>query len=344
MPKQRILPFFLPMQGCDRQCVYCDQQAISGETQPPQRTEIQAALAQLEPGSGVELAYYGGSFTCLPRDTQLGYFALAQGALAEGRLAGLRISTRPDAVPPETCAWLKQQGVSCVELGVQSFDDQVLTAAGRGYTAQQAREGAAAVTQAGLILGLQLMTGLPLDTPALSLASMGEAIACGPSLLRVYPTLVLKNTPLARMYQAGTYQPQTLEVAIACCVAMVKLAVAADIPIQRLGLNPSPSLEAALLAGPYHPAFGGLVWEALKKEQLQELLHDLEPEAPGLLTFPKSELPLVFGQKRQTMLWLSRNWPNLALLPDQDLPLGELLLQQGESRRQSSLRDFCSRP
>lgn len=343
MPKQRILPFFLPMQGCDGQCVYCDQQAISGKNQPPALAEIRAALAKLEPGSGTELAYYGGSFTCLPKDTQHSYLTLAQAALADGRLSGLRISTRPDGVDAEVCAWLKQQSVSCVELGVQSFDDQVLAAVGRGYTAQQARAGAIAVSQAGLVLGLQLMTGLPLDTPALSLYSMQEAIACGPGLLRIYPTLVLKNTQLARLYQAGAYQPQTLGTAIDCCLAMAKAAIAADIPIQRLGLNPSPSLEAALLAGPYHPAFGGLVWEALKKEQLQELLHGLAPEAPALLVFPKSELPLVFGQKRQTMLWLSQNWPNLALMPDQGLPAGELLLQQGENKSQSSLRAFCRR-
>jgi len=343
MAKQRILPFFLPMQGCPGRCVYCDQQAISGQAQPPSPEQISAALAALSPDSAMELAYYGGSFTCLPRETQQMYLDLAQQALREGRLSGLRVSTRPDAVDEEQCAWLKQQGVTTVELGVQSFDDRVLAAAGRDYTGDRARQGAAAVKGAGLALGLQLMTGLPLDTPALSLWSMEQAIACGPGLLRVYPTLVLKNTELASRYQQGDYRPQTLAEAVACCLPMLKAALAAEIPMQRLGVNPSPSLEAALLAGPYHPAFGGLVWEALKKEQLQNLLQDLGAKEAALLRFPAAELPLVFGHQRQTMLWLAASWPQLALLPDKSLPAGRLLLERGEKTRISDQREFCRR-
>lgn len=328
MAKTSILPFFLPMQGCSGRCIYCDQRAISGQSAPPQPAEITAALEQLDPGHPAELAYYGGSFTCLPRETQRRYLDLAALALADGRLCGVRISTRPDAVDDDICRWLAEKGVVTVELGVQSFDDRVLAAAGREYDGAQAREAAAAVRRAGLTLGIQLMTGLPHDTPELDLESMRQALACGPQLLRIYPTLVLKNTELERLYREGLYRPQSLDEAVACCVPLLKAAQKAGVTMQRMGVNPSPSLEAALVAGPYHPAFGALVREALKKEQLQELLQDAGCDEALILRFPPADTPLIFGHQRSTMLWLSRNWPRIALLPDPTLPAGAVVVDR----------------
>lgn len=339
--KQNILPFFLPMRGCPARCVYCDQQAISGESAPPAADEIRAALAAFPADNTAELAYYGGSFTCLPRETQRRYLALAAPAVAAGKIRGVRVSTRPDAVDAETCAFLKENHVVTVELGVQSFSDRVLAAAGRCCTAAQARAGCAAVRAAGLRLGVQLMTGLPQDDDATALASLDRALDAGAALLRIYPTLVLRNTPLAALYEAGAYQPQSLDQAVALCAALLARAVAADVPVTRLGVNPTPQLEAALLAGPYHPAFGALVREALKQRHIAALLVGYDPAQPALLRFPKNELPLVFGHNRRAMLQIAGRWPNLALTPDPRLPGGELRLTGETEERSLSERDFC---
>lgn len=341
MAKAKIIPFFLPMQGCTKQCIYCDQRAISGQQLPPSAEEIMAALDKLTADDPAELAYYGGSFTCLPLSVQDEYLRLAAPALADGRLSGLRVSTRPDAVDGAVCERLRAQGATTVELGVQSFDAGVLAASGRDYSPERAELASQAVLEAGLVLGLQLMTGLPEDTPEKSLLSAKRAVACGASLLRIYPTLVLRHTPLAALYEAGSYEPQTVEEAVACCVPMLKTAIAAGVTVQRLGVNPSPSVEQALLAGPYHPAFGALVREGLKKEQLQWLLLDLASDEAAILNYPPADASIIFGHKRSTMLWLGQNWPGLALLADPDLPPGSLRLLWDEKTKTCSEAEFC---
>lgn len=340
--KQKILPFFLPMAACPQRCVYCDQRAISGQQSPPTAAEISAALAAFPPDPQAELAYYGGSFTCLPRETQAEYLALAAPALAAGRIGGVRVSARPEVVDGSTCAFLAANGVTTVELGVQSFDDQVLTAAGRGYTAAQASAGCQAVVNGGLRLGVQLMTGLPQDSPEQAVASLEQALALGARLLRFYPTLVLAGTELAQGWQRGEYQPQSREQAVSLCADLLTLALAAGATVQRIGLHPSPSLEQALLAGPYHPALGGLVREELRQRQLAALLGDYDPDHPALLRFCRQELPLVFGHQRQRLAVLGGRWPALALVPDDSLPPGQLLLDLGHQRRSLSQQEYVA--
>lgn len=339
--KQKILPFFLPMRGCPAPCVYCDQYAISGAARPPELAEIAAALAAFAGGSRAELAYYGGSFTCLPRAEQAAYLEAARPAIADGRLAGVRVSTRPDSVDAETCAFLREHGVITVELGVQSFDDAVLAASGRGYTAAVALAGCDAVRQAGLTLGVQLMTGLPADSARLSRDSLRTALGAGASLLRVYPTLVLRGTPLATMYEAGGYRPQTLAEAVALAADLLAMALAAGVTMLRIGLHTSADVEAALVAGPYHPAFGGLVREELRARQVRALLAGCPQDQPAILRFCRAELPLVFGDGRRRLTALAAQYPLLALLPDAALPAGSLLLsvEGRESRLEEA--EFC---
>ncbi|MDO4732453.1 MAG: radical SAM protein [Bacillota bacterium] len=342
-PRQKILPFFLPMSGCPHRCVYCDQYVISGEAKAPGPEMIRAALAAFPPGEAAELAYYGGSFTCLPRRLQAAYLQAAEPALAEGRITGIRISTRPDAVDADTCAFLRENAVCTVELGIQSFSDDVLKRSGRAYDSSTARDACLRLRAHGLRLGIQLMTGLPGDREELARESMRISLELKPELLRIYPTLVLENTGLAALYRQGDYQPQSLTAAVALCADLLALATAARCPVQRIGLNPSPELEVALLAGPYHPAFGGLVREALRLEQIRRLLRGYAPTAPAVLRFPRRELPLVFGQKRAGLLALGREYPLLALEPDAELPAGLLLFTQGDESRELSEEEYCCR-
>ena len=340
-PRQKILPFFLPMSACPHRCVYCDQFAITGQPQAPSPLQVHRALQEFSGGSEAELAYYGGSFSCLPRLRQQEYLLAAQEALAAGRIGGIRISTRPDAVDADTCAFLRSWGVTTVELGIQSFAEPVLQSSGRGYGAEEAAEACRRVKDFGFRLGIQLMTGLPQDRDEWDRASLRQSLALRPDLLRIYPTLVLKNTELARLYQQGAYQPQSLEAAVRLCAELLAMATAAGCPVQRIGLNPSPDLEAALLAGPYHPALGGLVREALRLGQVRHLLRDVDASRPALLRFPPRELPLLYGQKRAGLLALQRNFPLLSLSAEPQLPPGTLLWEQGENKQLLAEEDFC---
>lgn len=339
--KQRILPFFLSMQGCPSRCVYCDQWVISGQTALPTQTEIAAALEHFAPDATAELAYYGGSFTCLPRSVQEDYLNVAAEAIRSGRIGGIRISTRPDAVDAEVCAFLRKQGVVTVELGVQSFDDTVLAACGRGYTAKQALAACAVVRQAGLRLGVQLMTGLPQDNDEQARRSMQQALAAGAELLRIYPTLVLRHTPLAQLYQQGLYRPQTLDEAVFLAADLLQQCCAAGAVMLRMGLHPSAQVEQALLAGPYHPAFGALVREELRFRVLESLMEDYPVHLPAQLQCCAEEVALLYGQKRQRYQQLIQRWPLLRIEAVQDLSRGEMQLLYQEKCKKITETQYC---
>ena len=324
-PKQRLLPFFLPMLGCPHRCVYCDQRAISGQASAPGAEEVRRALDGFPPDSAAELAYYGGSFTCLPRFEQEAWLTLAAPYIERGVIGGVRISTRPDAVDDETCAFLRERGVTTVELGVQSFDDEVLRQSGRGCDGESARLACATVRRAGLRLGVQLMTGLPGDRPELALSSMEQALTAGAELLRIYPTLVIEGTELARLYAAGEYAPQSLEEAVSLCADMVELADKACVPVQRLGLNPGPELERSLIAGPYHPAFGGLVREEICFRKAAALLEAAgAAERPCRLLCAANDLARLIGQKRAGLTRLAARFPGLTVAADPTLAAGQM--------------------
>ena len=324
-PRQRLLPFFLPMQGCPDHCVYCDQRSISGRSQPPDPEEVRRALDCFAPDSQAELAYYGGSFTCLPRQAQERWLDLAAPYIRRGVVGGVRISTRPDAVDGEVCAFLRRHGVTTVELGVQSFHDAVLERSGRSCRQADSRRACAAVREAGLRLGVQLMTGLPGDTPALSRDSLEQALELKAELLRFYPVLVLEGTELARRWRAGDYRPQSLREAVELTADLLERAEAAGATVQRMGLNPGPELEAALLAGPYHPAFGGLVREEVCFRRACALLEAAGAGAgPCRLRCASADLAQVVGQRRQGLLRLRERFPGLSVAVDPDLAPGEL--------------------
>lgn len=322
-PRQRILPFFIPMAGCAQRCVYCDQWRISGASQPESPAQIGERLAA-DLGEPVELAFYGGSFSALPGELMAAYLAAAAPALQAGKLSGIRISTRPDALSPAILAQLRAGGVSTIELGVQSFDDVVLQRIGRQYSGAQAVAACEAVQASGMQLGIQLMTGLPGQTAVSMLTSVAQTVALRPQLARIYPTLVLQDTPLAEWYAEQRYQPQSLAAAVELAALCLARLLPAGIRVIRLGLQPSPALEQGLIAGPYHPAFGQLVQSQLKYWQAEALLADYPQGQQLRLEYPPGELPLLQGQRRQQLQRLQARYPALCLAANAALLAGEL--------------------
>jgi len=341
MAKQKILPFFIPMEGCPYRCVYCDQVAISGKAASPTAEEIISALEAFESDPEAELAFYGGSFTCLDRERQQYYLDAAAYGLKKGIIGGIRISTRPDAVDDDTCAYLRKNGVVTVELGVQSFDDEVLHSSGRCYSGADAAEACRIVASSGIKLGVQLMTGLPKDSKDKCLYSVRKAADCGGSLMRIYPTLVLKNTALAAMYEQGKYLPQQVEEAVAVCGEMSVLAHALGLTLIRVGINTGADVEAALAAGPYHPAFGGLVKEEIKQRQISMLMEGTDSSLPAVLTFPPKDMPLVFGDRRMAMCRLAQKYPQLGFIPDGGLAEGAVGLTVNEQTKVLLYDEYC---
>ena len=310
MSGQVVVPFFINQRGCRQHCVYCAQTTINGKPESlPSPAAIREAVGAYRVTAGsrrVEIAFYGGSFTCLPLSEQQQLLTPATELLRAGVIAGIRVSTRPDAVSAADAAFLADHGVDTVELGVQSLHDEVLHAAGRGHGASVVAPTVTALAAAGCRVGIQLMPGLPADTPARSLATLKAALALKPDFLRIYPTVVLADTPLAALYGAGAYQPWDLEQTVAVVKRMLHAAMVDGVPVRRIGLQPTASLArpGAVVAGPHHPALGELVQAALWRDLLELMTRDIG-RGPVEVRCPPQRVSVVAGQQKSTRTWLA---------------------------------------
>lgn len=258
----RIYPFFIPHGGCPHRCVFCHQGRTSGRASAPSPEEVAAGLARmLPPRDGGEVAFYGGTFTLLDPSVQQAYLEAVAPFLRRGRIAGVRISTRPDALCAERVGRLVAGGVTTVEVGCQSFSTEVLERSGRGHGPNAAQGAVVRLRQAGLAVGLQLMPGLPGGDRAEAVASLASALALAPDFLRIYPTVVLRGSALEDLFRAGGYRPLSLEEAVEWCAELWWRCRRAEMPVIRLGLQGTAELDGGegWVAGPYHPAFGQLV-------------------------------------------------------------------------------------
>ncbi len=309
-----IVPVFVPHAGCPCRCVFCDQRAIAGQTEPmtPHRARdiIARALDVLPEGSAPQAAFYGGSFTAIPVGQQEALLAVTDRYRAQGRLSSVRLSTRPDAIDADTLARLTRHGVTTVELGAQSMHDDVLRQSRRGHTAADTARAARLVHEAGLSLILQVMAGLPGDTRERAGETARRIAALRPDGVRIYPVAVLPRTELCDRWRAGTYQPLTVEEAAVWCADMLEIFQRADIPVIRIGLNPTPELDRTVLAGAYHPAMGELVWNEVWYRRLRR---QLLAQRDDTLYVPQRELSRAIGQRRRNVARLQREFPDRAV-------------------------------
>ena len=259
--RRNIIPVFVPHLGCPNNCVFCNQHRISGESSPATAETVKKTLMEgilkIPENSNIELAFYGGSFTAIPVEEQNELLDAALPFLHDGSIKSLRLSTRPDAIDDETLERLITYGVKTIELGAQSMCDEVLQLSGRGHTTLQTEASARLIKAHGLMLILQMMTGLPGDTKERTIETAKKIIALEPDGVRIYPTVIVEDTPLCDMWSAGTYKEHTVEEAVDWCAAILPMFEEAGIPVIRLGLNPSEELSGgAARGGAYHPAFG----------------------------------------------------------------------------------------
>lgn len=250
---------FMPHAGCPGACIYCAQEIQTGALRLATEDLAPALLCLLTrqpPQHRFELAFYGGTFTALPRDCQRELLRLAGEWKREGRITRIRCSTRPDAVDPAQLEELRCLGLDMVELGIQSFAPGALAASRRGYAPAQALRACAMVRSAGLGLGIQLLPGLPGQTQADFRADIALCRTLRPELVRLYPCLVLRGTVLEGLWRGGGYRPWGLRRCVETLARALLRLWNSGIRVARLGVAQEPGLAEQVLAGPWHPALG----------------------------------------------------------------------------------------
>ena len=301
--RNSIIPVFVPHLGCPNDCVFCNQRRISGHIEPATaqtvKNAIEEAAALTPSGTKRQLAFYGGSFTAIPEARQIELFEAAQPYLADGTISSIRLSTRPDAIDGTVLKRLKKYGVTVIELGAQSMCDRVLELSGRGHDSAAVADASRLIKDAGFDLILQMMTGLPGDTDESCVETAKRIIALHPDGVRIYPTVIVRDTELYDMWKAGTYKEHTVSDAVRVCAKITKLFDEAGIPIIRMGLNPTEDLSGGdAVGGAYHPALGELVRSRMMLDKAVELLDGIEPDKRVILGVNKSDVSKMIGQHR----------------------------------------------
>ena len=301
--RENIIPVFVPHLGCPNDCVFCNQRRISGSQSPATaedvRKAIEDAAALLPKGAKRQLAFYGGSFTAIPMEQQLPLLKAAKAALDAGLIDSVRLSTRPDAIDGEILNILRAHGVETIELGAQSLDDEVLLLSGRGHTAKDVEKASRLIKERGFRLILQMMTGLPGDSEEKSVETARRIIALEPDGVRIYPTVVVRDTALYDLWQAGRYTPHSVEDAVSVCARLLPMFEAAHIPVIRLGLNPTDELSGGMAAaGAYHPALGEMVKSRIMLHRAEKLLEGVAAGSNVTLGVHNSRVSQMTGQKR----------------------------------------------
>ena len=213
------IPIFIPELACPFQCIYCNQQKISGRLSIPTEEEILKIIEDHlstipTENSEVELAFFGGNFTGIDKSEQIRLLQLVNPYLKSGRIKGIRLSTRPDYIDEEILKMLKDFGVRTIEIGAQSLDDKVLHLSKRGHTAKDTEQAAKMILEAGFSLGLQMMIGLPGDTLESAIYTANRIVELGADSTRIYPTLVIRDTVMEKMYHEERFKPLSLEEAV----------------------------------------------------------------------------------------------------------------------------------
>lgn len=316
------IPFFIPELGCPHQCVFCDQHRISGAASAPRPEEVSGQVAAYLDTfpvgeKQVEIAFFGGNFTGLPPEEQEAYLAAAATWLRNGKVQGIRLSTRPDYITEENLELLRRYGVSSIELGAQSMDEEVLRLSGRGHTSKQVEKAASLIRAMGFRLGLQMMTGLPGDNIEKTLYTASRIVELGAEETRIYPTLVIEGTRLAELYREGSYEPLTLGETVERCKHLVLLFEQKGVKILRLGLHPSEGLINGndLLAGPFHQALKELVETAIWKDLFREAYSQWQGESVCIRVSPKA-LNAAIGHQASNRKWLQKKFKRLEIRAD----------------------------
>lgn len=232
---------------CPGQCVFCPDHADMPVSYLPDepgamrahqhqydpfeqvRARIEALYEIGHPTEKIELLILGGSWSSYRKDYQEWFIKRCFAAMneiesdslveahhknetANHKNVGLVIETRPDLISKKELAWLRYLGVTKVQIGVQSMDDDILALNKRGHTREKTIQAVALLRGAGFKIVLHWMpnlVGATLESDRTDFGKIWQYLA--PDELKIYPTQLLKDTELYSIWRDGGYQPYSTE-------------------------------------------------------------------------------------------------------------------------------------
>ncbi|EML9211505.1 radical SAM protein [Clostridioides difficile] len=345
--KKRIIPIFVPHKGCPHDCIFCNQKKITGVstdvTSEDARNIIEECLETIDKDADVEIAFFGGSFTAIDIDIQKSLLSVAKEYVEKGLVKDIRMSTRPDCIDEDILSLLKEYKTSIIELGVQSLDEKVLLDSIRGHQSEIVYKSSKMIKNSGIKLGLQMMIGLPADTEEKCIFTAKKFVELKPDCVRVYPTLVVKDTGLEKLMEQNKYNPFTLEESVNIVKKVLVLFYVNNINVIRVGLQATDDIQIgkAVLAGPYHPAFRELVEADMIKDYLEFVIFQNKNIKQMLVKSNKKNISKIIGNKKTNVKYMEEKFGVLLKTQESDLDINQLeIVLDGKSLISANMRDI----
>ncbi len=301
------IPIFVPHKGCPHDCIFCNQKKITGKASDINLDDVVktieenlSSIKNIEGEKYIEIAFFGGSFTAIEKDTRESLCKIAYKYLKNGLIDGIRCSTRPDCIDKNVLDELKNYGFTAIELGVQSTDDEVLLKSGRGHKSDVVFSSSKLIKEFGFSLGLQMMIGLVGDTYEKSIKTAKDIISLKPDCVRVYPTLVIKDTPLFDMMQNGEYIPISIDYTVKILSEILDMFYNENIKVIRVGLQTTDDVNQNTVSGPYHGAIRELAEGEIFKNKIENYVVKNNLKTCKILIFAnQKDISKISGQNKK---------------------------------------------
>lgn len=329
-----IIPIFVPQEGCPHNCVFCNQDRITGIkddfTAQTVRETINLYLETIQNNEAtIEVSFFGGTFTGIKEEKQRAFLEVAKEFKEKGFIDKIRLSTRPDYISDYILTYLKEYKVDIIELGVQSLDEDVLKKSGRGHSVLDVIEASKLIKEYGFILGHQIMPGLPGDTFEKDIKTTKLSLEMKPDICRIYPSLVIKDTPMEKMYNSKTYVPYSLEEAVDISKTMYDMYRANNVNVIRIGLQTTESINEGgdIVAGPFHPSFRELVEGSLL---VDKIFAEMQNEKFATIYINPKDLSKLYANKKVYFNRLRENGKVINVKQSEELNRGCIKLSLKE--------------
>lgn len=303
--KEYIIPIFIPFLGCPHDCAFCNQVKITNYKDNINKEntirQINQYLLYFPKNENLkEIAFFGGSFTGLDEKVMISYLEIALNYKKKGIIDRIRLSTRPDYINNSILDILKKYEVDVIELGIQSLDNEILNANERGHSKEDSIMASKLIKDYGFKLGHQIMPGLYKDSFDKAIQTGLESIKMNPDMVRIYPTLVIKDTKLEKLYKEGLYKPLSLDEAIEISSRLYMIYSYKKIPVIRIGLQPTENINEKkdVVAGPFHPSIRQLVETNIHKIYLEELIDKYRLKDKIKIHISNRDISIIAGNKK----------------------------------------------
>ena len=326
-----IIPIFVPHEGCPHNCVFCNQDRITGVKDRVDAERVKNIIEEYyetieNKDAIIEVSFFGGTFTAIREEKQRELLKVAKAYKDRGIVKKIRMSTRPDYINDYILSYLKEYSVDIIELGIQSLDDEVLVAAGRGHTVLDAINASRLIKEYGITLGHQLMPGLPKSNPEKDIKSAMDSLKMEPDIVRIYPSLVIKDTPMEKMYLRGDYTPYTLEKAVEVSKEIYSIFNEARVNVIRIGLQPTDTINTGkdIVDGPFHPAFRELVESSLIIDKIRD---EISKDEVCTILINNKDLSKLYANKKIYFNKLKDAGYNLKVKVEDNINRGTIIIK-----------------